>query len=84
MAELRQQLTTIKEYTPWGKKWTYIRKQAALKSGKSGIQNQLDALKAKIERDQNDLKIKKGKISYRNTDEIDREIKYLPKKSPLT
>jgi chromosome segregation ATPase len=53
-----------------------------LKSGKSGIQNQLDALKAKIERDQNDLKIKKGKISYRNTDEIDREIKYLLAKKP--
>jgi hypothetical protein len=47
-----------------------------LKSGKSGIHNQLDAIKAKIEREQNELKLKKGKINYRNTDEIDREIKY--------
>lgn len=52
------------------------RKQAALKSGKSGIQQQLDALKTKIEREQADLKAKRGKISYRSTDEIDREIKY--------
>jgi hypothetical protein len=46
-----------------------------LKSGKSGIQQQLDTLKNKIERDQTDLKLKRGKITYRNTDEIDREIK---------
>jgi len=46
-----------------------------LKSGKSGIQAQLDALKTKIERDQNDLKAKRGKINYRSVDEIDREIK---------
>ena len=51
------------------------RKQAALKSGKSGIQQQLDALKTKIERSQNELKAKRGKINYRSTEEIDREIK---------
>jgi hypothetical protein len=53
-----------------------------LKSGKSGIHNQLDAIKAKIEREQNELKLKKGKINYRNTDEIDREIKYPHPLSP--
>jgi len=53
------------------------RKQAALKSGKSGIQQQLDSLKTKIEREQNDLKVKRGKINYRSVDEIDREIKFL-------
>jgi len=53
------------------------RKQAALKSGKSGIQQQLDSLKTKIEREQNDLKVKRGKINYRSVDEIDREIKSL-------
>jgi len=52
------------------------RKQAALKSGKSGIQQQLDSLKTKIEREQADLKAKRGKINYRSVDEIDREIKY--------
>jgi hypothetical protein len=52
-----------------------VRKQAALKSGKSGIQQQLDSVKAKIEREQNDLKAKRGKINYRSVDEIDREIK---------
>jgi peptidoglycan hydrolase CwlO-like protein len=73
MAELRGQLNDVKEYIPW--KEVNHRKQASLKSGKSGIQNQLDAIKAKIEREQNELKVKKGKINYRNTDEIDREIK---------
>ena len=53
------------------------RKQAALKSGKSGIQAQIDALKTKIEREQNDLKAKRGKVNYRSTDEIDRDIKYV-------
>ena len=53
------------------------RKQASLKSGKAGIQTQIDSLKAKIEREQSDLKAKRGKINYRSTDEIDREIKYL-------
>lgn len=52
------------------------RKQAALKFGKSGIQQQLDALKIKIEREQNELKAKRGKLNYRSTDEIDREIKF--------
>lgn len=52
-----------------------MRKQASLKSGKSGLQQQLDALKAKIEREQADLKSKRGKLQYRSTDEIDREIK---------
>jgi len=47
-----------------------------LKSGKSGIQQQLDSLKTKIEREQADLKAKRGKINYRSVDEIDREIKY--------
>jgi hypothetical protein len=58
-----------------------IRKQASLKSGKSGIQAQLDTLKAKIEREQTDLKAKRSKLNYRSTDEIDREIKYLLQKS---
>ena len=58
------------------------RKQAGLKSGKSGIQQQLDAVKAKIEREQNDLKAKRGKINYRSTDEIDREMKYFPPSLP--
>ena len=49
-----------------------------MKSGKAGAQQQLDAVKAKIEREQNDLKAKRGKINYRSTDEIDREIKYDP------
>lgn len=56
----------------------YIRKQATLKSGKSGIQQQLEAVKTKIEREQAELKAKRGKISYRSTDEIDREIKSSP------
>jgi len=47
-----------------------------LKSGKSGIQQQMDALKLKIEREQNDLKIRRGKLHYRSAEEIDREIKY--------
>jgi hypothetical protein len=55
-----------------------------LKSGKSGIQTQLDALKVKLDREQNELKLKRGKIHYRNTDEIDREIKYSLTPSPLT
>jgi len=59
-----------------------IRKQASLKSGKAGIQQQIDSLKAKIEREQTDLKAKRGKINYRSTDEIDREIKY-PSLLPL-
>jgi hypothetical protein len=46
-----------------------------MKSGKSGIQAQLDALKTKIERDQTELKAKRGKITYRSVDEIDRDIK---------
>src|SRR5271170_6798034 len=53
-----------------------------MKSGKSGIQAQLDALKTKIERDQTELKAKRGKITYRSVDEIDRDIKYPP--SPHT
>jgi peptidoglycan hydrolase CwlO-like protein len=60
------------------------RKQAALKSGKSGIQQQLDSIKAKIEREQNDLKAKRGKINYRSVDEIDREIKFPLHKYGLT
>jgi hypothetical protein len=70
--------STILKSIPLFVPFVIVRKQAALKSGKSGIQSQLDALKTKIERDQNELKVKKGKISYRNTDEIDREIKYNP------
>jgi hypothetical protein len=49
-----------------------------MKSGKAGVQQQLDAIKTKIEREQTDLKAKRGKINYRSTDEIDREIKYYP------
>jgi len=78
LTELRGQLETIREYYyPFN--WIILklnRKQATLKSGKSGIQQQLDALKTKIEREQNELKAKRGKINYRSTDEINREIKY--------
>ena len=49
-----------------------------MKSGKAGVQQQLDAIKTKIEREQTDLKAKRGKINYRSTDEVDREIKYPP------
>jgi hypothetical protein len=49
-----------------------------MKSGKAGVQQQLDAIKTKIEREQTDLKAKRGKINYRSTDEVDREIKYSP------
>ena len=76
LAELRSQIDSIKEYYPHSGNSVDSRKQAALKSGKSGIQQQLDALKIKIEREQSELKAKRGKLNYRSTEEIDREIKF--------
>jgi len=80
------QLDQIKEYVQdcENLSWQSCRKQASLKSGKAGIQTQIDSLKAKIEREQNDLKAKRGKINYRSTDEIDREIMYLSLSSKVS
>lgn len=54
-----------------------------MKSGKSGLQQQIDLLKAKIELEQNNVKSKRGKLNYRSADEIDREIKYALTNAPI-
>jgi len=75
LAELRAELDAVKELLLTRVR-VNRRKQAGLKSGKSGLVQQIETLKVKIEREQNDLKLKRGKIAYRSTDEVDREIRH--------